>query len=108
MSYENNPKGQHDHDHDHAHEQERGHHHDDYGFMEREVAFKLLASHAMVDGEFFDQLRKDPEAAAAVLHIRLNEKDLDYLRNIVEWDEIDKYSGDIRRRLHLEMVTNSW
>ena len=80
----------------------------DYGFMEREVAFKLLASHAMVDAEFFQQLRKDPEGAAAQLHIRLDTGDLNYLRNIVEWDAIEKYADDIRERLHLEDVTNSW
>ena len=80
----------------------------EYGFMEREVAFKLLASHAMVDAEFFQFLREDPEAAAAQLHIRLDERDLRYLKTIVEWDEIDKYAGEIRERLHLESVTNSW
>ena len=36
--------------------------HERYGFMEREVAFKLLAAHAMVDGDFFEYLRKDPVA----------------------------------------------
>lgn len=79
-----------------------------YGFMEREVAFKFLASHAMVDAEFYQHLKSDPEAAAAELHIRLKKRDLDYLRDIVEWNEIDKYAADIRERLHLDKVTNSW
>jgi hypothetical protein len=80
----------------------------EYGFMEREVAFKLLASHAMVDAEFFEQLKANPEEAAGQLHIRLDARDLNYLEHIVEWDEIGKYARDIRERLHLESVTNSW
>ena len=79
-----------------------------YGFMEREVAFKLLASHAMVDPEYFQWLREDPEAAAAQLHIRLTEKDLEYLRNEVEWERLQKFEWEVRESLHLELVTNSW
>ncbi len=80
----------------------------EYGFMERELAFKLLASHALVDAEFFDWLRKDPEAAAAQLHIRLTAKDVEYLRDVVEWEGITTVADDIRERLHLDQVTNSW
>jgi hypothetical protein len=89
--------------------------HEPYGFMERELAFKLLASHALVDRDFFEWLRKDPEAAAAELHIHLKEKDLNYLRNDVEWDVIAKTNSRglrsddaIRDALHLDRVTNSW
>jgi hypothetical protein len=83
--------------------------------MERELAFKLLASHALVDRDYFEWLRKDPEAAAAELHIRLTEKDLDYLRNDVEWDVLAETNARglrnddaIRDALHLDRVTNSW
>jgi hypothetical protein len=82
--------------------------HEPYGFMERELAFKLLASHALVDHEFFNWLRDDPENAAAHLHIRLTDSDLDYLRKEVEWDEIAKVAEPIRKSLKLEIVTNSW
>ena len=89
--------------------------HEPYGFMERELAFKLLASHALVDREFFDYLRRDPEAAAAELHIRLTEQDLEYLRNDVEWDRLARPNemglradDSIRDALHLDKVTNSW
>jgi hypothetical protein len=80
----------------------------DYGFMERELAFKLLASHALVDAEYFEWLRTDPEAAAAQLHIRLTANDLEYLRDVVEWDGIQSFADGIRERLHLDQVTNSW
>lgn len=79
-----------------------------YGFMERELAFKLLASHALVDADFYEWLRRDPENAAAQLHIRLTDKDIDYIQNVVEWDSIGLQAPDIRERLHLDMVTNSW
>ena len=79
-----------------------------YGFMERELIFKLLAAHALVDAGFFEELRRDPEAAAAQLHIRLTNADIEYLTKVVEWDAINGVAPDIRERLHLEMVTNSW
>jgi len=89
--------------------------HEPYGFMERELAFKLLASHALVDRDFFEYLRRDPEAAAAELHIRLTERDLEYLRNDVEWDVLAQTNSrglrsddTIRDALHLDRVTNSW
>lgn len=79
-----------------------------YGFMERELAFKLLAAHALVDAEFFDWLRSDPENAAAQLHIRLTNADIEYLSKVVEWEAISANAPAIRERLHLDMVTNSW
>ena len=89
--------------------------HEPYGFMERELAFKLLASHALVDREFFEWLREDPEAAAAELHIRLTKEDVDYIRNVVEWDRLSEPTArgirnddSIRDALHLDRVTNSW
>jgi hypothetical protein len=82
--------------------------HEPYGFMERELIFKLLASHALVDAEFYNWLREDPESAAAELHIRLTDEDLEYLKNVVEWDRITELSKPIRDSLHLDMVTNSW
>ena len=72
------------------------------------MAFKLLASHAMVDAPFFEWLRKDPEAAAADLHIALNPKDLEYLRDVVEWDRLAEIAEPVRASLHLDIITNSW
>jgi hypothetical protein len=79
-----------------------------YGFMEREVAFKLLASHAMVDPDYFEYLRNDPVAAAAHLHIALEPKDLEYLTNEVDWDRLAEMAEPVRASLKLELVTNSW
>ncbi len=82
--------------------------HERYGFMEREVAFKLLASHAMVDPDFFEYLRKDPVRAAAHLHIALEERDIEYLTNEVDWDTLAQVAEPVRASLVLERVTNSW
>ena len=79
-----------------------------YGFMERELAFKLLASHAMVDAGFFEYLRNDPVAAAAHLHIALEPKDIDYLTNEVDWDRLTEMAEPVRASLKLELVTHSW
>jgi hypothetical protein len=84
------------------------HHDEPYGFMERELIFKLLASHALVDEEFFKELRNDPEAAAARLHIRLTVDDIEYLKNKVDWEHLEKQQYGIRDALSLEAVTNSW
>ena len=82
--------------------------HEPYGFMERELVFKLLASHALVDRDFFYELKNDPEAAAAGLHIRLTDKDIDYIANKVEWSVLSASADEIREALHLDLVTNSW
>jgi hypothetical protein len=79
-----------------------------YGFMERELIFKLLASHALRDKEFYFQLRDDPRGAAEQLHIALTDEDVDYIQNQVEWDRIDAVAEDIRESLHFELVTHSW
>ena len=88
--------------------QEESPEHEPYGFMERELAFKLLASHALVDEAFYDSLRSDPEAAARQLHIALTERDISYIKDDVDWETIDRYAHDIRAGLKLELVTNSW
>ncbi len=79
-----------------------------YGFMEREVAFKLLASHAMVDAEFYARLRDEPRAAAEELHIALTEGDVEYILHDVDWARLDKMAEPVRESLVLERVTNSW
>jgi len=82
--------------------------HEPYGFMERELAFKLLASHAMVDRDFYFSLRNDPRGAAAELHIALTDEDVDYIQNEVNWDRLDEIADPVRESLQLKLITNSW
>jgi hypothetical protein len=77
------------------------------GHSEREVAFKLLAAHAMVDAEFYQRLREDPASAAAELHIMLDDGDLEYLQGVVNWEVLDKYAGEIREALQPERAIRS-
>lgn len=84
------------------------------GHTEREVAFKLLAAHALVDKEFYWFLRKDPVAAAASLHMVLDESDYEYLRGLatetgpgVEWERIDAMVDEAREALHAGTVVRS-
>jgi hypothetical protein len=78
-----------------------------YGRTERQLAFKLLAAHAMVDAQFYRQLREDPEAAAALLHIRLNEEDVRYIRGTVDWSALDQVQDAVRSALKQEEVVRS-
>ena len=78
-----------------------------YGHTERQLTFKLLASHAMVDPAFYKFLRDDPELAAASLHILLTEEDIRYIKGTVEWAEIDKHADAVRDALHTEQVVGS-
>lgn len=80
---------------------------EEYGLTERQIAFKLLAAHAMVDAEFYERLKSDPASAAAELYIQLREDDLAYLQSIVEWPVLDKYAEEIRQALHTEAVVRS-
>jgi hypothetical protein len=78
-----------------------------YGRTERQLAFKLLAAHAMVDAEFYRQLHEDPEAAAALLHIRLNEEDVHYIRDTVDWSVLDQFHESVREALRTDAVVRS-
>ena len=81
--------------------------HRPYGYMERQLVFKLLAAHALVDAEFFDQLRENPREAASQLRIDLTDDDVKYI-NGVDWVTLNKNADAIRNGLNLEQVTNSW
>ena len=78
-----------------------------YGHTERQLAFKLLASHAMVDPEFYSFLRDDPQLAAASLHIMLTDEDIKYIKGTVEWDRLDRHADEVRDALHTEQVVGS-
>jgi hypothetical protein len=77
-----------------------------YGHTERQIAFKRLAAHALVDPDFYAKLRDDPAAACEEMYIRLPDEDLAYLKS-VEWPVLDKYAEEIREALHLEDVIAS-
>jgi len=78
-----------------------------YGHTERQIAFKRLAAHALVDAEFYAKLRDNPAAACEELYIHLPEEDLEYLAKIVDWPVLDKSAEEIREALHLEDVVAS-
>lgn len=78
-----------------------------YGLIERQIAFKLLAAHAMVDADFYRQLREDPVQAAAQLHILLLDEDVEYIKGIVEWPVLDEHADAVRKALHAEAVVRS-
>jgi hypothetical protein len=89
---------------------------------EREVAFKLLAAHAVVDGHemdteqevftpFLDFLAEDPVGAAASLNFKLDDpEDIEYFQSLTQenWDAIRAAVIQVRPFLNLEVVTNSW
>jgi hypothetical protein len=82
---------------------------EEYHPIERQLAFKLLASHAMVNAEFYQQLRTDPAAAAEELHIALTAEDIDYILHKVDWEVIGEHAEEVRQALNLEHVVNpSW
>jgi hypothetical protein len=88
-----------------------------YGSTERELAFKLLAAHAVCDDlfpEFLNRLRYSPRDAAAELHLSLTDDDVRYIQEKVQWDggetgvRLEDSLAAIRPLLVLEAVTNSW
>ena len=82
--------------------------HRDYGYMERQALFKLLAAHAMgEDEDVFVRLHEDPRAAAASIRIALTDADVDYI-NSLDWPTLAESRDVIRESLNLDKVTNSW
>jgi hypothetical protein len=82
-------------------------HREFYGYMERQALFKLLAAHAMVDEDFFQELHDSPREAAAKIRIALTDADVAYI-NGIDWEAIAESRSAIRMSLNLEQVTNSW
>ena len=78
-----------------------------YGHTERQIAFKRLAAHALVDAEFYRKLRDNPAAACEEMYIHLQEDDLLYLQKVVDWPVLDERADAIRDALHLEGVVAS-
>ncbi len=83
---------------------------------EREVAFKLLAAHALVDAKFYDFLRTSPREAVAYLHFALDESDYRYLEGTsldgeppgVQWEELDAHIEEVRSALNAGSVVRSF
>jgi hypothetical protein len=78
-----------------------------YGLLERQIVFKLIAAHAMVDPEFYKLLRGDPAAAVAQMHLVLADDDMEYLKGIVDWPVLDEHAEAVRQALHTEAVVRS-
>jgi len=83
---------------------------------EREVAFKLIAAHALVDAGYYELLRLNPREAVAQLHFLLEEDDYRYLegktsldekRAGINWDAIDPVVDQLRSGLNQESVVRS-
>ena len=77
-----------------------------YPLTERQIAFKRLAAHALVDPEFYRRLRDDPASAVEELYMRLPDEDIRYLKEI-EWPVLDERADEIRKALHLDDVVKS-
>lgn len=84
---------------------------------EREVAFKLIAAHALVDAEYYQLLRKNPREAVAQLHFLLDENDYRYLEGLpsldeerrpgINWEPIDAGIDQLRSGLNQKSVVRS-
>ena len=61
----------------------------------RDLAFKLLAAHALVDAQFYAELRADPARAAERLHIKLTDDDVRLISS-VDWENVDRHADAIR------------
>lgn len=83
---------------------------------EREVAFKLIAAHALVDAKFYEFLRSNPRDAVAYLHFVLDDSDYRYLENMplegeppgVQWEAIDAHIEEVRSALNAGSVVRSF
>ncbi len=78
-----------------------------YGLVERQILFKLIAAHALVDAEFYKLLRTDPAAAIAEMHIALPDDDMAYLKGVVDWPVLDEHAEAVREALHTDAVVRS-
>jgi len=85
---------------------------------EREVAFKLIAAHALVDADFYQELKDNPREAIKKMSIAFeDENDYRYLEGLeslddpekpgVNWDAVDPVVDQIRAGLNAPSVVRS-
>jgi hypothetical protein len=81
---------------------------------ERELAFKMIAAHALVDEEYYNLLKDNPEEAVKQLHFVLDPEDYAYLKGApteegagVDWDTISEHIDAIRGALNAPTVVRS-
>ena len=84
---------------------------------EREVAFKLIAAHALVDKDFYQLLRENPREAIAKMSIQFEDEDdyrylegldsLDGDRPGINWEAVDPAVEQIRSGLNAPSVVRS-
>jgi hypothetical protein len=76
--------------------------------VEREIGLRLVASRALIDQEFFDQLRADPKKAAAAIGIRLKPTDVARMKEL-DWDAIQREVETLRRLVpEPRMMRGAW
>ncbi len=81
---------------------------------EREVAFKMIAAHALVDADYYDLLKTNPREAVAQLHFLLDDEDYLYLEGVltesgpgIAWAPIEENIEEIRSALNAPTVVRS-
>lgn len=60
-----------------------------------------LALEALLDPDFYAQLREDPRRAAESRGIQLTDTDIAYLESEVHWGVVDAHMAEMRDALHL-------
>lgn len=75
---------------------------------EREIGLRLVASRALIDQEFFDQLRANPQQAAAAISVKLKPSDVRRLREL-DWDNINAHIEELRKLVpEPRMMRGAW
>jgi hypothetical protein len=70
----------------------------------------MITSRAIVDAGFYEQLRQDPRAAIAALHISLAEADMARFEKL-NWESIDAHVKALRDELGFgsaHMLRGAW
>lgn len=63
-----------------------------------------LALEALLDAEFYERLKEDPQRAAESMGIQLSDSDAAYLGSEVHWSVVDAHMAEMRDALHLGIM----
>ena len=75
-----------------------------YGTSGARGALARLALEALLDAEFYERLKEDPQRAAESIGVQLADGDAAYLRSEVHWSVVDAHIAEMRDALHLGVM----
>ena len=75
-----------------------------YGSTPARGALARLALESLLDADFYERVKEDPQRAAESMGVELSDADAAYLKSEVHWSVVDAHIAEMRDALHLGVM----